>query len=1479
MATVAPGSATVDPDRSPPLCLDSIPAVDLRLLSQSELHSLSQCSNSSSDLHRCDDVVIPKIDRSVFNESAGSRKQTYSRLRLAPPDSSAATTIHRRMPRIRASRTLASNVVNDPEQAENSQIVGVLKELFSSDSSFQDLPPVEVDKENESNAVAPESLNTKAAESLDTEASELLETKAPELLHTKAPELLDTEAPESLETEAPELLETKAPELLHTEAPELFDTEAPELFDTEAPELFDTEAPESLETEAPELLETKAPELLHTEAPELLDIEAPKVLETVAPELLETEASASLGAPESLETEAPESFGAPELLETVAAESLAAPQSLGAPELLEIGPFEFIDSDTEAPKFFKPQMPRKRGRPRKDENAVSIRPPAAKRMRDSNSTVKKVVVYDDDKDREIVNSRGEKVNLMNLGRLEDPYGPEIRRRTEGLSTSDELLGFLRGLNGQWGTTRKKRRVVDASDFGDALPKGWKLSLCIKKKEGHLWIFCRRYISPSGRQFESCKDISMYLLSILGEENMDEPNHPHINNHDDSALKESSGNAANLYAQEDLERNSTVHNSSTPPISLPADCEKQIEYGIVGPVNAHVDVYKCLKCYLIFEGKNELWDHKSLSHKDEQSQLGSSIPDWSIVIGGIFNCNLCHKTFYEINQYNGHIGTHATNENKTAEKSVDSVSVSAETDHDHRMSFVTESNKIDEVAHDLDMNEDVLIEESGDGIGNKCVNDNNALETDKAPVVSVSVSVSKPECDLDQDIVVRSNDQDSGSETRVQSSSICEEKGFQPDINDTRIYSSFDELTTEKGNVVYNESSGVFHGVSNGQDAVSETRVHTSSICEEKGYREKINDVHMSSSFDEFTSEKGKVLNNESSSGVFHGISYGQDAVSEARVQTKGFRENINDTHIFSPFGVLTSEKGKVVNKDSSSGVFHGISNGQDAVSETRVHTSSICEEKGYREKINDMHMSSSFDEFTSEKGKVVNNESSSGVFHGITYGQDAVSEAKVQTKGFRENINDTHIFTPFGVLTSEKGKVVNKDSSSGVFHNHLGRDQARLAETKKLSESENLSLFSNTLNIAVDNSKKQDSFQKLGFASVDQVAHGFDENRFSYNMSSSKLDEPYGVRNREFDRYVGKGHVNKEYVQIKNAEKSGEANLNEYQVFRNNDSINNEVVSLGSSSQNGLNANVMNFNTGKNIEFSSLVPPGNNQAFGFQDGLKFDDIFGDKFDENIHELSLAFGNPNSLYEDTVGVSEQKKDGLNCSSRVSSKINDTFDVQTDLSMVNNSMVQDLKRGNETRGFQNNDNSVYPGRTWGDFKSDEFRNSEGKKFMMGSGSNQMWKTPQGNHLQSGLVNSNAPIQSPNFHSFDIMSQKAQDGLFRQHTERYNQSRSEPVEFRFLTDRSEHNPHALQSGSRVFPYNYNTGIDQGFDSSFWMGKNAMMPPHMSGRNVITSICAWCRNEFHLPAMAIHQQTQAGVGSLCPNCSAGISGQVNML
>ena len=102
-----------------------------------------------------------------------------------------------------------------------------------------------------------------------------------------------------------------------------------------------------------------------------------------------------------------------------------------------------------------------------------------------------------------------------------------------------------------------------------------------------------------------------------------------------------------------------------------------------------------------------------------------------------------------------------------------------------------------------------------------------------------------------------------------------------------------------------------------------------------------------------------------------------------------------------------------------------------------------------------------------------------------------------------------------------------------------------------------------------------------------------------------------------------------------------------------------------------------------------------------------------------------------------------------------------------------------------------------------------------------------------------------------------------------------RPEPVEFSFLTGRSQHNPHPLQADSRVF--SYNPGMEQQFDStSFWLGKNGMMPS-TGGRSQITSVCAWCRNEFHL--QAVHSGTQDGIGSLCPSCSAGMSGHVNML
>lgn len=94
---------------------------------------------------------------------------------------------------------------------------------------------------------------------------------------------------------------------------------------------------------------------------------------------------------------------------------------------------------------------------------------------------------------EVVNRNGVAVDVSALASEDDPFGEELKRRTAGLESEETLLGFMRELEGQWGSRRKRRRIVDAAEFGDALPVGWKLLLGLKRKEGRAWVYCRRYI--------------------------------------------------------------------------------------------------------------------------------------------------------------------------------------------------------------------------------------------------------------------------------------------------------------------------------------------------------------------------------------------------------------------------------------------------------------------------------------------------------------------------------------------------------------------------------------------------------------------------------------------------------------------------------------------------------------------------------------------------------------------------------------------------------------------------------------------------------------------------------------------------------------------------------------------------------------------------------------------------------------------------
>lgn len=219
-----------------------------------------------------------------------------------------------------------------------------------------------------------------------------------------------------------------------------------------------------------------------------------------------------------------------------------------------------------------------------------------------------------------------------------------------------------------------------------------------------------------------------------------------------------------------------------------------------------------------------------------------------------------------------------------------------------------------------------------------------------------------------------------------------------------------------------------------------------------------------------------------------------------------------------------------------------------------------------------------------------------------------------------------------------------------------------------------------------------------------------------------------------------------DYVDEVSTEKMEEPKFDEVQTSRNN----------------GLNADVGHFACStkeKNLEFCSLVPSAIEQPFGVAENVN--GVYGNSGNQ---ELSLAFGNTNAgIYADTTGVEQ------------------SFGVETNLSRVNNNLVEDPKqeRGSmgglfslsfngETCGFENNLDSVYGGRVWEGTKVDEVENAGSNKFMMGFGSGYgqpdgvasgVWRTGEGNMLQTGLADtSNALLQpSSSFCTFDLMSDK--------------------------------------------------------------------------------------------------------------------------
>lgn len=113
----------------------------------------------------------------------------------------------------------------------------------------------------------------------------------------------------------------------------------------------------------------------------------------------------------------------------------------------------------------------------------------------------------------VINVNGEEIDLKFLARGADgAFEAELNRMTEGMVREDEFLGFLKGLKGRWGSSRKRRRYVEAADFVKALPSNWKILLSLRPRARRPSLYCRRFVSPSDMHFKSCKEVAFYLKS-------------------------------------------------------------------------------------------------------------------------------------------------------------------------------------------------------------------------------------------------------------------------------------------------------------------------------------------------------------------------------------------------------------------------------------------------------------------------------------------------------------------------------------------------------------------------------------------------------------------------------------------------------------------------------------------------------------------------------------------------------------------------------------------------------------------------------------------------------------------------------------------------------------------------------------------------------------------------------------------------------
>ncbi|XP_030493830.2 uncharacterized protein LOC115709758 [Cannabis sativa] len=532
-------SGTVAADDNRHLRLDSLPLIDLHLLSQSELYSLSFTSSTSHPLRRCDDdVSIPKIDRSVFNESAGSRKQTYSRLRLASRKSKLSSSSS-------SSAVVVAPPPAEPLDQERFQIIGLLKKLFTDESS-------------DGLVCAPVDYNNSFPEPL-----------CEVMPNTPIDVVVDS------------------------------------------------------------------------------GIKKRKRGRPRKDLVQEFACNVESGSPNSLLCSSGGDIGSVPVLSNAELSS-AKPGSFSVP-------VDRVMEDSSAASIVGGQVKRKRGRPRKGE----IRSVENAKGKD------RVVVC---AAKALGNGNG--TEFIALGNVENPFEEELMKRTRGLTTEAELLGFLEGFEGDWNSWRRKKKTVNASELGNALPNGWRIMISFKRREGRFSLFCRRFVSPNGQQFVSYKEVSSYLLSSFGLQDASDLN-PSLAECkiQEVACQVGSGDDANLSFDDAKTANELIISSRVPSTSTNDDWKQGMLLETINLGDVPVDnvLIKCQHHAMTFDEKNDLIHHLFSSHKDANG-CNSVFCEGLIFNNGNYECQFCHKILDEKFCHNDNVATRVKDDVESIEVS-------------------------------------------------------------------------------------------------------------------------------------------------------------------------------------------------------------------------------------------------------------------------------------------------------------------------------------------------------------------------------------------------------------------------------------------------------------------------------------------------------------------------------------------------------------------------------------------------------------------------------------------------------------------------------------------------------------------------------------------------------------------------------------------------------------------------------------------